>query len=111
MSTIIYSLASILIFLLIAITIPDEDRKSNIRLEDILVGDTVSIKGEKFKVVAYSENGIMEITDGKENYFIKVNEKNIKFVLHYSGGNRKYIEIQGTKSTVGGDYLNDIKFN
>jgi len=100
----------VLVFFSVLI-VSDEDKKSTINLDDILVGDTVRIKGEEFTVVGYSENGVMEITDGVENYYIKVNEKDIKFVLHYSGSMRKFIEIQGTKSTVKGDYLNNIKFN
>ena len=88
----------------------DAEKESPISIEDILVGDIVSIKGERFEVVAYSEKGVMEITNGTENYYIKLSEKDIKFVLHCTDSKRKYIEIKGIKGTVKGDYLNKIKF-
>ena len=86
----------IIIFFLVGYyTAEDTERESPISLEDILVGDIVSIKGEKFEVVAYSEDGVMEITNGTESYYIKLSEKDIKFVLHCTDGKRKYIEIKG----------------
>ena len=88
----------IIIFFLVGYyTAEDTERESPISLEDILVGDIVSIKGEKFEVVAYSEDGVMEITNGTESHYIKLSEKDIKFVLHCTDGKRKYIEIKGIK--------------
>ena len=100
----------IIIFFLVGYyTAEDTERESPISLEDILVGDIVSIKGEKFEVVAYSEDGVMEITNGAESYYIKLSEKDIKFVLHCTDNKRKYIEIKGIKGTVKGNTFK-IKF-
>ena len=111
MTSTFFAIAFLFFVFFSVLIVSDEDKKAKINLDDILVGDTVRIKGEEFTVVGYSENGVMEITDGVENYYIQVSEKDIKFVLHYSGSIRKFIEIQGTKSTVKGDYLSKIKFN
>lgn len=100
----------IIIIAILLYTSEDKESESPISLEDILVGDIVSIKGERFEVVAYSEDGVMEITNGTESYYIKLSEKDIKFVLHCTDGKRKFIEVKGVKGTVKGDYLNKIKF-
>ena len=105
----------ILVFIIIIwgilMTIPDEDKKELILLEEIRVGDKVMIKGELFDMISYSPGGVMEIKNDKGEYIINVNQPKVLFYLHKSGNRRKYVDIVGLKGTVGSDYLDKIKFN
>ena len=104
-------LASLIIIWGVIMTIPDEDKNKTINIGDILVGDTINIKGELFSVIAYNDKGVMEIENSKsERFYVRLNNSDIKFILHYSGSRRKYIEVKGTTGTVGSDYLDKIVF-
>ena len=62
MTTLAYVLilfATILFGYGIMATVPNEDSKKWISLDDVLVGDKIHIKGEEFTVKAYANNGIM----------------------------------------------------
>lgn len=104
-------LVSIILIWGVIMTIPNEDRKELIMLDEIHVGDKVMIKGELFDMISYSPGGVMEIKNDKGEYIINVNQPNVCFYLHKSGNRRKYVDIVGLKGTVGSDYLDKIKFN
>lgn len=90
-----------------------EIKTVRIRLNDINVGDRLRIKGERFIVKNYSSNGNVEIEKlGKndEKYVINIKPDNI-LISHNEDGKRDYISIEDFEGTVGGDYLNKIKFN
>lgn len=96
-------------------TVPNEDKKKWISLDEVLVGDKIHVKGEEFTVKAYANNGIMEVEKettvyGKENQRFLVKTKDCTFLLHLSGDKRKYIDLIGLKGTVGGDYLERVNF-
>jgi len=107
-----------IIFLIVLLSISfmflisDDDTKNTILLNDINVGDKISIKGQMFTVKAYSTEGNMEIVDtnGKQvSYIIKIDD-NTKLTSHSVDGIRKYISIDNFEGTVGGEYLNKFKF-
>ncbi len=105
----------ILVFIIIiwgiVMTVPDEDKKELILLDEIRVGDKVMIKGELFDMISYSPGGVMEIKNEKGEYIINTKQPNVHFYLHKSGSRRKYVDIVGLKGTIGSDYLDKIKFN
>jgi hypothetical protein len=87
-------------------------KQKKIHLNDINVGDKIVIKGEKFIVKGYSSSGNVEISrinNASERYIININPNDI-LVSHNEDGERKYISIDNFKGTVGGSYLDKIKF-
>ena len=90
----------------------DGERKKEINIDDINVGDVLKIKGERFKVMNYSDKGVMEIISeaSKKTFIFDAGDcKNIEFISHNIDGKRLYVTVEGFKGTVGGDYLNKIK--
>lgn len=90
----------------------DGERKKEIEIDDINVGDILKIKGERFKVLNYSDKGVMEIISevSKTPFIFDAGScKDIEFISHNIDGKRLYITLEGFKGTVGGDYLNKIK--
>lgn len=88
------------------------DKQERIKLNDINVGDKVKIKGENFIVKGYSSSGNVEIAKidkDSERYVININPDDV-LVSHNEEGKRKYISIDSFKGTVGGNYLDKIKF-
>ena len=107
----IYLIISFILIFFVSLTLPDEDKKKTIPIDDVLVGDKVRIKGEEFKVDGYTTTGRMELSNKRGTFIINVDPSKNNFILHSSGRERKYVEITGTKGTVGSDYLEKIKFN
>ena len=97
----------LIIFLSFAVAVGEVDR--TIKLDDINVGDRLKIKGEKFTVKGYSDNGLMELEKSPGVVFIIKFDEGTKFIEINSSGARQYIEVKNFKGTVGGDYLKKIK--
>lgn len=96
----------------VTVSLFDGEKKKEINIDDINVGDILKIKGERFKVLNYSDKGVMEIiSEASKTPFIfdAGSCKDIEFISHNIDGKRLYITLEGFKGTVGGDYLNKIK--
>ena len=99
-----------LLFIAMMFIIGGDSTENTIMLNDINVGDKISIKGQIFEVKGYSPEGNMEIVDrNKTSYIIKIDDSAI-LTSHTENGIRKYISIDNFEGTVGGEYLNKFKF-
>lgn len=99
-------------FIALMFAIGGDSTTNTITLNEINVGDNISIKGQLFTVKAYSPEGNMEIenTNGKHvSYIIKIDDSTV-LTSHSENGTRKYISIDNFEGTVGGEYLNRFKF-